>query len=91
MVHERRIQGSGQTLDLKVSGQVRLGNLVMYDEATGSTWLQETGMSLGGTHQGKRMISLSADQWTGPVRWDEWKKKHTNSKVLYCEHCAGLQ
>ena len=91
MVHERRYEGSDEVLNLKVSGQVRLGNLIMYDEKTGSTWLQETGKSLSGDHKGKCLPRLEAGQWKGQVRWDQWRKLHPDSKVLYCDHCAGLQ
>ncbi len=91
MVHERRIEGSDEILKLKVSGKVRLGNLIMYDEKTGSEWLQETGRSLSGELKGNRLPRLKAELWKGGVRWDQWKKMHPDSKVLHCDHCAGLR
>jgi hypothetical protein len=87
MVHERRISETGEVVELKVSGQVRLGNLIMFDTKTGSNWLQETGKSLEGDHQGKSLTDLPAEEWTERVRWDDWSRKHPDTKVLVCGHC----
>ncbi|MCA9068119.1 MAG: DUF3179 domain-containing protein [Planctomycetaceae bacterium] len=87
MVHERRIRNSDEVVELKVSGQVRLGNLVMFDTKTGSHWLQETGKSLEGDHQGKVLTDMAAETWQEHVRWDEWVKAHPDSKILVCRHC----
>lgn len=93
MVHERRIQGTDKVVELKVSGQVRLGNLIMFDSESGSHWLQETGKSLEGDHKGKMLTDMGSEQWREQVRWDEWVKEHPNTKVLVCHHCdkAGRQ
>ena len=74
-------------VDLRVSGKVKNGNLVMYDEKTGTLWLQETGTALEGPLTGKKLKALDASQYEAGVRWDEWRSKHPKSKVLYCEHC----
>ncbi|HIK94152.1 MAG TPA: DUF3179 domain-containing protein [Planctomycetes bacterium] len=87
MVHERRIKETGEVLELRVSGQVRLGNLIMFDKESDSHWLQETGRSLSGKNEGCSIPELDPDEWTPRVRWDEWKKLHADSKVLYCSHC----
>jgi hypothetical protein len=87
MVHERRIKETGEEIELKVTGQVRLGNLVMYDAKTGSHWLQETGKSIEGTEKGKCLTEMKPEEWTERVRWDEWRKVHPDSKVLMCDHC----
>jgi hypothetical protein len=87
MVHERRVQETGDVLELRVSGQVRLGNLIMYDTQTGSTWLQETGKALEGERQGQCLTDLKPEEWKARVRWDEWKALHPGSKVLVCDHC----
>jgi hypothetical protein len=87
MVHERRVKETGEVLELRVSGQVRLGNLVMYDTKTGSHWLQETGRSIEGERQGQCLTQMKPDDWQDRVRWDEWKQSHPDTKVLACEHC----
>ncbi len=89
MVHERCVQETGEVLELRVSGQVRLGNLVMFDKESDSTWLQETGLSISGEKTGMRLSTLEAENWERKVRWDEWKKKHPESQVLYCDHCEN--
>ena len=89
MVHERRIKQTGEVIELRVSGQVRLGNLVMFDAESDSNWLQETGKSIEGEQKGNSLTPLKPDEWEARIRWDEWKKRHPSSKVLYCGHCAG--
>ena len=91
MVHERRVNGSAETLELRVSGKVLHGNLIMFDKQTGSEWLQETGKSMSGSYRGRRLAALSADEWTQNVRWDVWQKEHPDSQVLFCDHCWNEQ
>ena len=85
MVHDRRI--NGETVTLGVSGQVKDGNLVMYDKKTGSLWLQRTGEALEGELQGQVLEELPKSQYDAGIRWDEWLAKHPDTKVLHCEHC----
>lgn len=85
MVHDRRL--GGDTLDLRVSGKVQDGNLVMYDEQTESLWLQRTGEALEGSLAGATLLELPEDQYEAGIRWDEWTAKHPDTKVLYCDHC----
>ena len=85
MVHDRRVDE--QTFTLRVSGMVRDGNLVMYDEQTGTLWLQETGAALQGPLSGKSLKPLPPGQYEAGIRWDEWRSRHPDSKVLHCEHC----
>ncbi len=85
MVHDRRLED--QVVDLRVSGKVKNGNLVMYDEQTGTLWLQETGAGLEGPLTGKKLRTLDPSQYEAGVRWDEWRSKHPDSLVLHCEHC----
>ena len=87
MVHERCVKETGEVLELRVSGQVRLGNLVMFDKKSESNWLQETGRSIAGEKQGMSLPVLDAEEWEGKIRWDEWNTRHPDSKVLYCGHC----
>jgi hypothetical protein len=87
MVHERKIKETGEVVQLRVSGQVRLGNLIMYDTKSGSTWLQETGKAIEGERQGQCLTAMKPEEWKDRIRWDEWKKLHPDTKVLACEHC----
>jgi hypothetical protein len=89
MVHERCVPGTGEVLQLRVSGQVRLGNLIMFDEESGTNWLQETGKAIEGNKVGLSLPKLDADEWESKIRWDEWKRTHPESKVLYCDHCEN--
>ncbi len=91
MVHERRVEETGELLELRVSGQVRLGNLIMFDAESDSNWLQETGKPIAGARRGQSLASLERQQWTPRIRWDDWKKQHPQSKVLFCAHCAGVE
>ena len=85
MVHDRRV--NDQTFTMRVSGKVQDGNLVMYDEQTGSLWLQRTGEALQGRLKGLVLPQLPRSQYEPGIRWDEWLVKHPNTKVLHCEHC----
>ncbi len=85
MVHDRRVDG--QELTLRVSGKVRDGNLVMYDENTGSLWLQKSGAALEGPMQGAFLKELPKSNYEPGIRWDEWLQRHPDSKVLRCRHC----
>ena len=90
MVHERCVEGTSEVLELRVSGQVRLGNLIMFDKNSDSFWLQETGRSISGENEGKTLPVLDAEEWKPRVRWDVWKKQHPETKMLFCAHCEGL-
>ena len=74
-------------VDLRVSGKVKNGNLIMYDEKTGTLWLQESGGALEGPLAGKKLRTLDPSQDEAGIRWDEWRSKHSESKVLHCAHC----
>lgn len=93
MVHERRIDETGEEVTLRVSGEVRLGNLVMFDTKTGSNWLQETGESIKGEREGQGLRKMKPEEWVEDIRWDEWQSQHPDTKVLVCDHCekAGRQ
>jgi hypothetical protein len=77
----------GIPLTLRVSGKVLDGNLVMYDEQTGTIWLQKTGAALGGSLLGKSLKELPKKDYEPGIRWDEWLAKHPDTKVLHCDHC----
>ena len=87
MVHERRLTDGNDAMEMRVSGKVLHGNLVMFDKKTGSEWVQETGKAISGSQKGKCMTPLNDKQSTRNVRWDVWKKQHPNSHVLFCDHC----
>ena len=85
MVHDRRV--GDETLTLGVSGKVLDGNLIMYDKRSGSLWLQKSGAALQGSYRGKFLKRLPGTSYDPGVRWDEWRARHPDSKVLHCEHC----
>ena len=59
------------------------------DEESGTNWLQETGKAIEGDKVGLSLPKLDADEWESKIRWDEWKRTHPESKVLYCDHCEN--
>jgi hypothetical protein len=65
-----------------VSGQVRLGNLIAYDKATDTRFLQETGEALDGPLAGKVLKELGAENRNNKIRWDEWRTLHPASLVM---------
>ena len=75
----------GENRSFRVSGAVKDGNLVMYDEETGSLWLQRTGESLEGPMKGTALRELPESQVNQRVRWDEWKRLHPHTLVLVAE------
>ena len=87
MVHERKLKGTDDVMEMRVSGKVQDGNLIMYDKATDSEWLQESGEALSGEQKGARLTELDETKRTLNVRWDVWSKQHPDSLVLFCDHC----
>ena len=87
MVHERKLKGADDVMEMRVSGKVQDGNLIMYDKATDSEWLQESGEALSGEQKGARLTELDETKRTLNVRWDVWSKQHPDSLVLFCAHC----
>ena len=87
MVHERKLKGTDDVMEMRVSGKVQDGNLIMYDKATDSEWLQESGEALSGEQKGARLTELDETKRTLNVRWDVWSKQHPDSQVLFCYHC----
>ena len=87
MVHERKLKGTDDVMEMRVSGKVQDGNLIMYDKATDSEWLQESGEALSGEQKGARLTELDETKRTLNVRWDVWSKQHPDSLVLVCDHC----
>ena len=85
MVHDRRL--GNRTFTFGVSGQVLDGNLVMYDQETGTLWLQRDGAALQGELAGKKLKELPRKNYVPGIRWDEWRAKHPDTKVLHCDHC----
>ena len=87
MVHERKLKGTDDVMEMRVSGKVQDGNLIMYDKATDSEWLQESGEALSGEQKGARLTELDETKRTLNVRWDVWSKQHPDSLVLFCDNC----
>jgi len=80
-------KGDDDVMEMRVSGKVQDGNLIMYDKATDSEWLQESGEALSGEQKGARLTELDETKRTLNVRWDVWSKDHPDSLVLFCDHC----
>lgn len=85
MVHDRRV--GDRVLELEMSGEVKLGNLIMYDRATDTRWLQETGKALRGELEGESLKALEDAQVEKAIAWGKWKKRHPDTQVLWCGHC----
>jgi hypothetical protein len=65
-----------------VSGQVRLGNLIAYDKATDTRFLQETGEALDGPLAGKVLKEVSTENSNTRIRFDQWKSKYPQTLVM---------
>jgi hypothetical protein len=61
-----------------VSGKLVNSNLIMYDRSTDSQWPQILGKAIGGPSRGARLDEFPV-VWT---TWENWKKKHPETKVL---------
>lgn len=60
-------------------GTVRnTGNLVMFDEATGSYWSQLLGRAICGPQRGESLTIVPSTT----LRWDEWRHEHPDTDVL---------
>lgn len=81
------MEGSDEPLELRVSGAVLHGNLIMFDKESNTRWLQETGSAIDGQQKGKSLKELDAESWESNVRWDVWVKKYPESELLFCSHC----
>ncbi len=81
------MEGSDEPLELRVSGAVLHGNLIMFDKESNTRWLQETGNAIDGQQKGKSLKELNDENWEANIRWDVWVKKHPESELLFCSHC----
>jgi hypothetical protein len=76
IAYERKIKG--EEVEFGTSGKLYNSNLVMYDRKTDTYWTQIDGKAVVGELSGDRLKPLSIDT----VAWGEWKKAHSDSKVL---------
>ena len=83
------MEGSDEPLELRVSGAVLHGNLIMFDKESNTRWLQETGSAIDGQQKGKSLKELDDESWESNVRWDVWVKKYPESELLFCSHCMS--
>ena len=77
-VYSREIDG--KTLTLVPSGWTYGRTFVLYDRQTNSLWYPyEKGlMGIQGVYFKRWLPKLASDD----TRWQNWKKKHPNSKIL---------
>ena len=68
MVHERRLEGSNQAMELRVSGAVLHGNLIMFDKKTNTRWLQETGKAIDAGVFGSPFYIIDGEPFWGADR-----------------------
>jgi nitrogen fixation-related uncharacterized protein len=80
VVFERKV--GGRAVEFGVSGMLWQSNLLMYnrsaDSADESLWSQVLGEAVLGKFTGTKLVVLSADT----VRYGDWKKAHSDTKVL---------
>ena len=76
VVFDRRV--GGVEYDFGVSGNLRNGDLVMYDRQTHSWWQQLTGEGIVGEHSGKRLSILPAAM----LSWADFEASFPDGLVL---------
>ncbi len=76
VVFDRRVEGV--VYDFGVSGNLRNGDLVMYDRQTHSWWQQLTGEGIVGEHSGKRLRILPAAM----LSWADFEASFPEGVVL---------
>ena len=75
-MYSRRINNSEHTFG--VSGRLYKSNVLMYDHQTESLWSQLMETAISGPLAGTGLQKLPAKR----MRWDTWKKKHPDTRVL---------
>ena len=68
----------GQMVQFGTSGKLYNSNLVMYDRTSESLWSQAMGEGIVGKYSGKNLEKIPFEV----VYWDNWEKRHPDSKVL---------
>ena len=68
----------GQVVQFGTSGKLYNSNLVMYDRTSESLWSQAMGEGIVGKYSGKNLEKIPFEV----VYWDNWEKRHPDSKVL---------
>lgn len=67
-----------EPVEFGVSGKLYNSELVMYDRKTDSYWPQTLGKAVLGPSTGKTVKKIPTDT----VKWGDWKKVHSDTKVL---------
>jgi len=68
----------GEPTQFGVSGALWRGDLVMYDDATGSLWSQLLATAIRGDLTGHRLTLVESSLTT----WGEWQETHPDTQVL---------
>lgn len=75
-MYSRRIKNTDHTFG--VSGRLYKSNVLIYDHQTESLWSQLMDTAVSGPLAGTALKKLPAKR----VRWDTWKKKYPDTRVL---------
>ncbi|MBC8392269.1 MAG: DUF3179 domain-containing protein [Deltaproteobacteria bacterium] len=77
-VYSRRIDG--QTLTLAPSGWTYKNTFVLYDKETNTMWYpyRKGLMGIQGKYFKRWLPKIESED----TRWEKWRRKHPNSKVL---------
>ena len=75
-MYSRRIDTTEYTFG--VSGRLYKSNVLMYDHQTESLWSQLMDTAVSGPLAGAELQKLPAKR----LRWDTWKKRHPDTRVL---------
>ena len=75
-MYSRRVKNTDHTFG--VSGRLYKSNVLIYDHQTESLWSQLMATAVSGPLAGSVLQKLPARR----VRWDTWKKKHPDTRVL---------
>lgn len=71
-------EAEGRVFSDREAGVGNNGNLVMYDDVTGSYWSQLLARGICGTGRGDRMSIRPSTVTT----WGEWREAHPDTEVL---------
>ena len=78
------VSSANASADLRVKDE---GNLVMYDDATGSYWSQMLARAICGPERGSVLSVVPSEAAT----WGEWREAHPDGEVLLPPPESGVR